>query len=475
VLALLVAAWAIDFIRTGLMPASMYATIPGWDRLGVNGTVLGYTLVLGLTTGLVFGIAPAIQVARANLHDVLKAGGRGGESRRTHRLRGALVVAQIALAMSLLVVSVGLVRVYRTLAEPPPNLDAGHVATALVEVAPQRAVRGALPALAGQLVERLARMPGADAVGLVNQVPWGANPAYSVLRVEGRAPPAPGRPGPPPVAFRAATPGYLELLRVPVLSGRGLDARDGADAPRVAVISETTARAYFPDEEALGKRISVDGDDGQLATIVGVVADLRERFGQTAPTLNVYAPFAQRPMARFYVAVRTAGAPGNLFDEVRAAVAAVDPTISVSNQDSLFGVMETMSAGLRAGITLVTAFAALALLLASIGIYGVIAFLVAQRTREIGVRMALGARERQVIRMVVGRGTKLAALGIGIGGLLAVALLKLLGAAIPGFVHADAVVFVVVAVAVTAAAIAGSIVPARRAARVDPMIALRDD
>src|SRR5262249_8884589 len=157
------------------MPASMLVMIPGWYRMGVNGTVLGYTLTVGVATGLVFGLAPALQVSRANLHDLLQSGGRGGESAATHRLRGALVVAQIALALCMLVVSGGLVRAYRGLSEPPRSLEPERVATALVEVPPQRSERAALRALSLRLLERLRRVPGADAAALVNQVPWGRN------------------------------------------------------------------------------------------------------------------------------------------------------------------------------------------------------------------------------------------------------------------------------------------------------------
>jgi putative ABC transport system permease protein len=473
-LALLFAAWGIDFIHSSLLPASFLVTIPGWDRLGVNGTVLGYTLALGLATGLIFGIVPAIQVSRANLHDVLKAGGRGGESAGAHRLRGALVVAQIALAMCLLVVSAGLVRVYSSLAEPPRSVDADHVATAFVEVPAQHVERSALPALAARLVDRVGMVPGAE-VAVVNQVPWGRNPTYRVLRVEGRPAPEPGRPGPPSVAFRAATPGYLQLLHIPVIAGRGLEARDVATAPRVAVLSQAAGRVYFPDEDPIGKRVGFDGDDGEGATIVGVVGDLRERFGQATPTPNIYVPFAQRPQQMFYVTVRTPGAPADVFDALRTGVTGVDPALSVWRELSLMTVMEEQASGMRAGATMITTFAALALILASIGVYGVIAFLVAQRTREIGVRMALGARRRQVIGMVVGRGARLAALGIGIGAVVAVGVLKLLGAAIPGNIDADASVFALVAALVTLAAIAGSFIPARRAAEVDPMVALRED
>ena len=463
-LALIIAAWAVDLIH-GLLPASMHPYIPGWDRLGIDRAVLGYTLAVGLATGLIFGLVPAIQVSRANLHDLLKAGGRGGEPAATHRLRGALVVAQIALAMCLLVATAGLVRVYYVLADPARGMDPSHIATALVEVPPQRMDRGAMPALAERLVERLRALPGAEAAALVNQVPWGMNGTSRVLRVEGRPPPAPGAPALPTVAYRAATPGYLELLRVPLVAGRRIDERDVANAPRVAVLSAAAVRAYFPDEDPLGKRVAFDGDDGEGATIVGVVGDTRERFGQAAPTRNLYVPFAQRPASKFYVAVRTAGAPEDLLDE----------TLSVSRERSLVGVMADESAGLRAGASMMATFAALALLLAGVGIYGVIAFLVGQRTREIGVRMALGARERQVVRLVVGRGARLAAMGIVIGGLAAGGVIKVLGASIPGFIDADAAVYAGVALVVALAAVAGSYVPARRAARVDPMISLRDD
>jgi predicted permease len=306
----------------------------------------------------------------------------------------------------------------------------------------------------------------------VRNVPWGNHGWVRQPRPEGRV----LRPEDlVDVDFRYATPGYLDVLGVPRLQGRGLADGDVDGAPRVAVLSTTAARRLWPDGGAIGRRFRwKDQDDSPWIAVVGIVADVNDRPDERGPRPTIYVPFAQEASASTYFVVRTRGAPLAEARAAQAAVFAVDPALPVTEVRTLDLVLADRLAGFRIGNSLMGGFALLALVLAAVGIYGVVATLVAQRTHEIGVRMALGARRHDVLGLVLRRGLFYTALGLGPGLLLAFLLARFMASVLVGAVDDDAVVFVVTALVVTGVALIGTLVPALRATRVDPLIALRD-
>jgi putative ABC transport system permease protein len=382
------------------------------------------------------------------------------------------VVAQVALALVLLLGAGALARGFQRLATARTELVPDGVLTLRVNLPAARYPEDHHVIDAQRrMVERLAELPGVDAVAAALNIPWGTNGWTSVPAIEGRDEP-PGRR--PSVNHRPASPGYFELLRMPVLEGRTFTAADGADAPPVAVVSTAAVRRYWPDTTPIGKRLSFGGD--RWLTVVGVVADVELFVGDPGPRPTVYVPLAQQPRRGFYFALRTRG--GDPLAHARAAQAAihsVDPLLPVFAVKTLAGARHERFAGIRIAGQLMASFALLALLLAVVGIYGVIANLVNQRTHEIGVRMALGARGGDVVRLVLRKGLVLTAIGLVIGLALGTAAVKTVASFMLGVFENELVLFVALPPAVAALALLGCWVPARRATRVDPMIALRSE
>jgi len=472
---LLFAIWAVDFIK-GAIPPTITRYIPGWERLGIDPAVLAFTALVALGAGVLAGLAPALHLARDNIHPVLKeSGGTVAGSRGTHRLRGALVVAQVALALVLLVGAGVVVKGFMRTANPRRGLEPAGVLTmrlVLPDVKygePWKRIEFQQRAL-----ERLRALPGAEEVSASTNIPWGEHGGSANILIEGR-PLAPAAEA-PEVDVRAIAPGYHELLRIPLYEGRRLAASDDADtALSVAVVSQSTARTLFAGENPIGKRFRLGQDAGAPPiTIVGVVGDVFNHFLRDPPP-TVYVPYARMARSGMYLVVRTRGEPAALAMAARAAIATLDPELPVTEERPLGEVLAQRVSGIRLGSQMMGAFAALALALSVLGIYGVAAQLVAQRTHEIGIRMALGARTAHVLRLVVGQGAMLAAVGLVIGLPTALALVQTLRQSLSNIVDADMSVFVVLTVVVGAMALAGSLLPARRAARVDPMIALRSE
>jgi putative ABC transport system permease protein len=475
VASLLVASWTIDVIH-GMIPPSIARYVPGWDNLGVDGSVLAFAIAAGVLVGIVVGVMPALQVARTDVNSVLKDGDRGTTGgRRHHRLRAALVVAQVMLALVLLLAGGALSRGFARLADPTRAVDPNGILTFRVTLPEAREERPeAARDLEQRVLERLAALPGVDAFGAANNLPWGQHGAGRTVEPEGRPAPRPGDDI--DVDYRSASPGYLETIRVPRLEGRTLAATDGRDAQRVAVVSATAARRMWPGEPALGKRFrwGMDAKSPWL-TVVGVVGDVNDRNISTTPRAAVYVPSAQEPHGGMSYALRTAGEPMALARAARAAVYAAEPTQPVDEVMTLDAVRAERFSGLRAGTSIMAAFALLALFLAAIGIYAVIATLVTQRTHEIGVRMALGAQRRDIVTLVLRKGAVLTGVGLVLGVVLGVLLVRLMAGMLAGVVDTSSAVTVAVTVGVALVALAGSSVPAWRATRVDPLVVLRDE
>jgi predicted permease len=472
---LLLAAWAIDFVK-GAIPPTITRYIPGWDKLGLDKSVLAFTGIIAFLVSILFGLAPALEVARTQVGEVLKESGRSlAGGRRTQRLRSTLVVIQVSLALVLLVCAGVLSKGFYRQANPRRGLESRGVLTAAVALPDARyPSRDSYLSYGRRAIARLRGLPGVEDVGITNNLPWGESNEGRSLQAEGSVPRSQADLA--QVEFRTVSPGYLELLKIPLLQGRTMGSIDDApDAPKVAVLSASAAQRIWPGEEAVGKRFRLGGDQSApWVTVIGIVGDVYHHYMRSPPS-TVYVPFAQSPFAGVYFAVRTQGDPLALANAARVALADVDAQLPVFEVRTLEQLLADRVAGTRLGSQMMGAFALLALILSAVGVYGVIAFLVAQRTQEIGIRLALGAGENRVLRMVMSRGAKLAAWGVGVGLPCAILVVRALQQALPDMVDADVSVFVAFTAVVVVMALCGSLLPARRAMRIDPMVALRSE
>jgi len=470
---LAIATWCLEVIRR-LGPAD----VPRLAEAGVDPGVLLFAAAASVVTGITFGLAPALAGGRGELGEALREGDRAGERRSGKRLRAALVVAEMALAVVLLAGAGLMLRTVWALVAIDPGFEPRGVLTATFfmpasryEGPPQRA------AFAERALARLQTLPGVEMAGATSHLPLAGGQLTYGFAIEGRPElAAAGDSGGMPEAdFRAVTPGYLDALRIPLRAGRGVAPSDAAGATPVAWINEAAARAYWPGEDPLGRRIQIARGRGTppWREIVGIVGDLRHEGLAVPPRPEVYVPFAQDPLPYFAVTLRTGGDPAALAVPLRAAMHEVDADQPVSRLRPMADLVAASTSGTRFQGTLLGAFASIALLLAAVGIYGVMAHAVARRTREIGVRMALGAARGDILRLVVGHGMRLAAAGItlGIGG--ALALTRLLRAQLFGVAPTDPATFVCVTLGLAAVALAACWLPARRATRVEPLSALR--
>jgi putative ABC transport system permease protein len=474
----LLALWTFAFLQQ-LVPAGMRAmTEPRLDP-----AVLCFTLFVSLAASVAFGLAPALQASKTDLNDALKqAGGRGGAG-SGRRLRGAFVVAEVALALVLLVGAGLVVRTLHNLRGQYAGLKPESVLTLRTQLAENRYREPARrAAFYDGVLERVGGLPGVVAAGYTTAVPLTRKGGANGLSVEGR------ENGPDAVwnaNHRQVSPDYFRALGLAVREGRGFDGRDDEGAPPAAVVNETMARSFWPGESALGKRFKVGAPDSPQPwlTVVGVVEDVRQMASDEPVKAEMYVPYRQA--ARYWqsssyysfaprdLVVRTSVEPTSVAPAVREAVREVDAYQPVSSVRTLEEVLGRDTAQRRVGVILLAAFAGLALLLAALGIYGVLAFFVVQHTQEIGVRMALGASPAAVLRMVVGRGMRLALAGVGCGLLAAYALTRLIESQLFGVSAGDPVTYAGIALLLAAVALLACLVPARRATKVDPMVALR--
>jgi putative ABC transport system permease protein len=469
-LALLVASWSLDFIKAGIPPTTT-RWIPGWENMGIDAAVLAFTLGLAVLTSVVFGLVPAVSGSHTDVSDALKDSGRSVAGGRHHRLRSALVVLQVSLALVLLTSAGALVKGFVRASNPNRGLDPHGVLTFMVGL-PEAHYKTPAEKVEFQrkTVEALRALPGVEDAAAAQNIPWGNNENDRLFTIVGRA--APRREDMPDANWVPSTPTYPSLLRVPLVSGRFLETSDNrADAEPVALINRSAAHRYWEGQDAIGAHVRIEAT-GKSYRIVGVVGDTYNHFDRDPPAM-LYVPSAQSISGVFYFALRTQGDPLALADSARRAVASVDSQMPLANVRTLEQQLRERTSGIRLGSTMMAAFALVALLLSVIGIYGVIAYLVAQRQHEIGIRMALGAQPRQILRMMMARGGWLVGLGVAIGLPAAIAVGRVLEGALMTLIDSDASVFTVITVTVVVMALLGTLLPARRAARVDPMVALR--
>ncbi|HYH85423.1 MAG TPA: ABC transporter permease [Pyrinomonadaceae bacterium] len=464
------ALWGVDAL-VALVPEDLrFARL---DEARVDVAVLVFTAGVSLLTGVLVGLLPGLKASKPDLHRELKETGRsvtaGG---RLRRARGVLVVTEIAVTLVLLVGAGLLVRSFARLQQTELGFDPRNLLTLTVS-APQQ-LYGQTEQRASyyrQMQERMAALPGVRSVATISSLPldWVLNFSYAV---EGR----PARPGEDPQAdYSSVSPNYFDVMGIPLRKGRGFTERDAAGAPDVAVINETMARRVFPGEDPLGKRLTIDYMERRVSLeVVGVVADSKQLVNEET-NIRIYDCYLQRPWLSSSFVVRTEGDPAALATAAQKAVREVDPSRAASDVKTMEQRLSESVAQPRFYTQLLGAFALVALLLAAVGVYGVISYSATQRTHEIGVRIALGARSSDVIRMVVGHGMALALAGVAVGLAAAFALTRVMSGLLYGVTATDPATFAGVALLLAAVALLACFIPALRATKVDPIVALRHE
>jgi predicted permease len=444
--------------------------IPRLDQLSVDWRVVAFGIAASLVTGVLFGIAPALQASRADLNDVLRSGGRVAGA---GRLRSVLIVTSVAMAFVLLV-GAGLVgRSFERLMRVDYGFRADGVFSASVALPNERyATREQRAAFYAEAARRLSGSPGVRAVGFTNIAPFsGGNTNISYSAV-GRQPASANEFL--SANWRSVSPGYFAAIGVALRKGRLFAETDGLEAPRVIVISETMARRVWPGVDPLGRHITLSGNPTEW-TVVGVVSDIRDQLLQQEPQPMMYLSFQQVPWAGMWLLVRTTGDPMAIAPVIRREIHAIDPLLPVANEQPLSRFVSGIAAQPRFTALIFGLFASAALVLAVVGVYGLVAYGVTQRTREIGVRLALGATPSRIVGGVVRHGAGLAGFGIAIGLWAAYALSRFMRGILYDVAPTDIVTYLAVAALLAGCAAAASILPARWAARLDPVRALRDE
>ena len=467
---LLLALWGVD-----LLLAASPGNIPRLKEVTLDGRVLGFTMMVSMMTGLIFGIAPALGASNPDLNEVLKEGGRSGtEGARRARLRSLLVVSEVAICLVLLIGAGLLIKSFTHLREINPGFNPNNVLT--VFLAPSRA-KYPQPeharAFFQQLVEQAKELPGVESAALVNMLPISGSNQTITFNIEGR--PAP-EPGTDPVGnYRKISPDYFRVMRIPLVRGRALSDRDTKDTPHVVVINESLARKYFPDEDPIGKRILIGGDDNPPPReIVGICGDIRHEGLDKEAVPEYYLSYLQNPDRYLHLVARTSSSDtASTAAVLRNAIKQTDKSFYIPKIETMENMLADSIAGQRFNMLLLGVFAAVALILAAVGIYGVMSYSVSQRTHEIGIRMALGAQQNDVLKLVVGHGMLLALTGVAIGLVASYFLTRLMTSLLYGVSATDPVTFAVISVILAGVALGACLVPARRAMKVDPMVALR--
>jgi putative ABC transport system permease protein len=462
--------------------------IPRLQEIGLDARVLAFSILIAVATGVAFGLAPALQISKPDLHDSLKEGGRGSTSGR-HRLRNALVVSEVAIALVLLVGAGLMIKSFQQLLQLNLGFRPEKTLTMRLSL-PSTKYKGdaQVTAFYGQLLDKVKALPGVVSAGAISHLPLSgsyssgttgvenADPDVQVARFQGIANIEADR--------RSVSAGFFATLGIDLKAGRLFTEADNQDAPPVAIVDEGFERRFWPKGSAVGKRFVSRfnaPNDIKWGEIVGVVAHIRhygiDQVKQYGLGENgreqVYLPYPQQPTTRMYLAIKTTADPINLANAVRGEVLSLDPEQPIYQVKTMDQLVTTSLAQRQLNMVLFGAFSAIALILAAVGIYGVMSYSVTQRSHEIGIRMALGAQQRNVLGLVVRQGMTLALVGVGIGLGAAIALTRLMSSLLFGVSATDPLTFASISVILTLVALAACFVPARRATKVDPMIALR--
>ncbi len=471
VAALVIAVWGIDLILA-LEPGNL----PHWNKVGIDTHVLTFTAALALLTALIAGIVPAVHASRPNLNESLKeGGGRLTAGSRAKGARGAMVVTQIALAVVLLIGAGLLIRSFARLLDVDPGFNPTNVAVANIFLAESRYPEDHLTvAFFDEVLDRVESLPGVIAVGATTTVPIDPVGIDFDLPfdIEGQSPHEPGQE--PQADYRVVTTEYLSVMGIPLLRGRAFQEGDREGAPNVMIINQTMARRFFGGVEPVGKRIRIP--IGGWFEVIGVVGDIHHRGLDAEPRPELYVAFHQQPHFRgMVVAARTTSDPSALARAITREVFAIDPDQAIAQLTTMSELLSGSVSTRRFNTTLLGGFAVLALALAVLGIYSVVSYGVSQRAQEIGVRMAMGARGDDVIKMIVAEGLKLAVVGVTIGVIGAIALTRLITSLLYDVSPVDPVTFLGVSLVLALAALVASYIPALKATRVDPVLALKHE
>jgi putative ABC transport system permease protein len=452
---------------------------PGPGALGrgtanrIDLAVITYSLLISLLTGILFGLAPALQASAAGWSSSLKEGGRSSGAGR-QRLRSLLTVSEIAFALILLIGAGLLLRSFASLLKVEPGFDIEHVLT----------FRLSLPGYAypdtekqaafyGQVIEQIGSLPGVKAVGAIDDLPLTSDRDSENFTIQGREPLTANQL--PTAEIRSVTPAYFQALDIPLIEGRAFGNEDTNKSPPVFMINESLARRFFPNESPLGRRMTFDSPPATIhwSTIVGVVRDVHDLGLDLKPEFEIYQPYQQNTLSYMNLVVRTDGDPRALAGGVRSAVRSLDKNLPVPMPEPMEGIVASSIAQRRFNMIILAVFAGIGMLLAVVGIYGVVSYGVTQRTQEIGLRMALGAQRRDVLALILRGGMKLTLAGVTIGLAAAFWLTRLMTSLLFGVTKTDVVTFATVTALLVFVALLACYIPARRATKVDPLVALR--
>jgi putative ABC transport system permease protein len=468
-LGLLVAVWGVN-----ALVAFLPTNLPRLNEIALDNRVLLFTLGLSLLTSVLFGLLPAIQSSNPDLNDNLKEGGKDvANVASSNRIRNVFAVAEIALALVLLAGAGLMLRSFLKLQEVDPGFNSHNVLALQMQLPSTRYKEGAqIETFTNQLLEKISTTTGVEAVALLSDPPLGGGGNFLSFTKEGetRSPDDSIQD----LEVHSASHDYFKAMGIPLKRGELYTGRDSLNAPAVAVISETAARRYWGDEDPIGKRITFGG--GANATwlkIVGIVGDVRNESLNEPPYPQLYAPFVQQASNSFYLITRSTGEPTTIIPVLRNQIREMDATVPIFNTRTMEQIIADSIAVPRLNAMLIMLFAGLALVLATVGIYGVISYTVSQRNHEIGVRMALGAKSSDILTMVIGQGLKLVGIGIVIGLIAIAGLSSLLTSLLFEVSTTDPLTFALVALILAGVALVACLVPARRAAKTDPIVALR--
>ena len=468
-LGLLLAIWAVDLL-VSLAPSS----IPLAAKVGLDSRVIVFTLGTSFLTAILFGLVPASQATKVDLNETLKEGGRTTAGAGGQRVRNLLVVSEIALAGVLMIGAALMVKSFFRLQHVNPGFDTANILKFQVSLPQAQYMEDPRSSnFYKQLQERIKALPGVQSVSGTTALPLGGGSSYTAFTI-------PERPPLPPGEFLFAEhigifPDYFRTMRIPLRKGREFTSQDGHSTTPVVIINEAMARLYWPNEDPIGKRVLIDYDQGVPREVVGVASNIRH-FGLDAePKPEMYVPQYQYEYLSTYLTVRTTSDPLGLAQAVAQAARDIDKDLPIYNVGTMAQTISNSTARQRFSMLLMSIFAGVAALLACVGLYGVMAYAVNQRRHEIGIRLALGAQARDILRLVVGQGLKLALIGIAISLIGAFLLTRVISSLLYGVSATDPLTFVSIALLLMLVALLSSFLPARRATRVDPMIALRSE